>query len=294
MKKVAKGCLITLLVLCIGIGVALLVTSLTKGNTETTKETEIRGVKETIAETVVTNVKGITFKVPANWVLVDTKYSQSVLYHNLSDYSKEGVNAISITSSWVEKDFDIKGYVDTFYDALGQSSSIASVKRESYKINGYNIEAVSTVNNGAFGGYCYLMKDNVIVEILYGTENPDDLDKYRNDVNNVIASMQFTGGVKKEDFPEPSEEESSVPEYSGDIPADLDSPTSKAETTESKTEATESKSAATESLVVATESKAEATESSVVATESKAEATESKTETTVSESADSKSGSATE
>ena len=92
------------------------------------------------------------------------------------------------------------------------------------------------------------MKDNVIVEILYGTENPDDLDRYRNDVNDLIASIEFTGGVKKEDFPEPSEDESSIPEYSGDLPADLESSTeSKAETTESKVEATESKAEVTES-----------------------------------------------
>lgn len=219
MKKVAKGCLITLLVLCVGVGVALLVTSLTKGN-ETTEETEVSGVRMTTDVTTVTNVKGIKFKVPANWVISDTKFSQSILYHSMSDYHKEGINAISITSSWVEKDFDIKGYADTFCDALGESSTVASAKRESYKINGYNIEAVSTVNNGAFGGYCYLMKDNVIIEILYGTENPDDLDKYSDEVNDIIASIEFTGDVKKEDFPEPSEEPI---EYSGDIPTDLDS-----------------------------------------------------------------------
>lgn len=219
MKKVAKGCLITLLVLCVGVGVALLVTSLTKGN-ETTEETEVSGVRMTTDVTTVTNVKGIKFKVPANWVISDTKFSQSILYHSMSDYHKEGINAISITSSWVEKDFDIKGYADTFCDALSESSTVASAKRESYKINGYNIEAVSTVNNGAFGGYCYLMKDNVIIEILYGTENPDDLDKYSDEVNDIIASIEFTGDVKKEDFPEPSEEPI---EYSGDIPTDLDS-----------------------------------------------------------------------
>ena len=219
MKKVAKGCLITLLVLCVGVGVALLVTSLTKGN-ETTEETEVSGVRMTTDVTTVTNVKGIKFKVPANWVISDTAYSQLILYHNMADYHKDGLNAISITSSWVEKDFDIKGYADTFCDALGESSTVASAKRESYKINGYNIEAVSTVNNGAFGGYCYLMKDNVIIEILYGTENPDDLDKYSDEVNDIIASIEFTGDVKKEDFPEPSEEPI---EYSGDIPTDLDS-----------------------------------------------------------------------
>ena len=223
MKRVAKGCLITLLVLCVLVGVALLVTSLTKGNIETTRETEVSGLKVTTAETVITNIKGIKFSVPANWVIYDTEYSQSILYHNLSDYSREGINAISVTSSWVEKDLNIKGYADTFYEALNESSSIASAKRESYKINGYNIEAISTVNNGAFGGYCYLMKGNVIVEILYGTENPDDLDRYRNDVNDLIASIEFIDGVKKGDFPEPSEDESSISEYSGDLPVDLES-----------------------------------------------------------------------
>ena len=220
MKKVAKGCLITLLVLCVGIGIALLVTALTRGNNDTTVETEESGVKLTTDVTTVTNVKGITFKVPANWVISDTAYSQSILYHNMADYHKDGLNAISITSSWVEKDFDIKGYVDTFCDALRESSTVASAKRENFKINGYTVEAISVVNNGAFGGYCYLMKDNIILEILYGTENPDDLDKYSNDVNDIIATIEFTGDVKKEDFPEPSEEPI---EYSGDVPTDLDS-----------------------------------------------------------------------
>ena len=220
MKKVAKGCLITLLVLCVGIGVALLITALTRGNNDTTVETEESGVKLTTDVTTVTNIKGIKFKVPANWVISDTKFSQSILYHSMSDYHKEGLNAISITSSWVENDFDIKGYVDTFCDALGESSTVASAKRENFKINGYDIEAVSVVNNGAFGGYCYLVKDNVIIEILYGTENPDDLDKYSDEVNDIIASIEFTGDVKKEDFPEPSEEPI---EYSGELPKDINS-----------------------------------------------------------------------
>lgn len=222
MKKVAKGCLITLLILCITLGIAILITSLTKSNDDETTIIESSGLKTTTDVTEINNVKGIKFKVPANWVISDNEYSQSILYHNMVDYNKEGLNSISVTSSWVEKDFDIKGYADTFCSALGESSTVASAKRDQFKINGYDIEAISVINNGAFGGYCYLMKDNIIIEILYGTESYDELNKYTQDVNDIIASIEFTGDAKKEDFKEPPEESSQIEEYSGEIPEDLD------------------------------------------------------------------------
>ena len=177
------------------------------------------GVSESNVNTV-TSVKGIEFKVPNNWVLDEQgDYSQCTCYHNLSDFNGEGLNAISLTSSWVEKDFDIEGYATTFCDALQQSDSVASAELSSFTVSKYKVFNISMVNNGAFGGYIYLMKGNIIVEILYGTENVDMLEQYEDEVNDIIASMTFTGKAKESDFPEP-EESSEASEGDSDVDED--------------------------------------------------------------------------
>ena len=209
-KTVIKWCTIVLAVLTgvalIAYGVYLFFPKDTNTDEELSSNVEI-----TYGNKVETCVKGIKFNVKKNWV-VDKQpaASQAILYHNLADYNGDGINAISITSSWVEKNFDISDYAQTFCTALQQSDTIASADLSSFSVGDYQVYNINMVNNGAFGGYAYLMKGNVIVEILYGTQDVDNLDTYRNDVNDIIASMEFTGDAKKEDFPEPSEDESST------------------------------------------------------------------------------------
>lgn len=208
-KTIIKWCTIVLAILTgvalIAYGVYLFFPKDTNTDEELNSNVEI-----TYGDKNETSVKGIKFNVKKNWV-VDKQptVSQVIIYHDLADYNNDGINAISITSSWVEKDFNISDYAQTFCDALKQSDTVASAELSSFSIGDYQVYNISMVNNGAFGGYAYLMKGNVIVEILYGTQDVDNLDSYRNDVNDIIASMEFTGKAKKEDFPEPSEDESS-------------------------------------------------------------------------------------
>ena len=208
MGKVAKRCLIALILFSgltsIIVGVALLANS-GSDNAESESEGSV-----SYGTRVVKSAKGVEFTVPAEWIIDEQpSVSQAIMFHNLVDYENGNINAISITTSWVDRDFDISGYAKTFGDALSQSSSVASASLASFSIGDKKVYYIKTVNNGAFGGYMYFMKDNIIVEVLFGTQNPDDLETYQQDVNNIIASMKFTGKVKREDFPEPSEDESS-------------------------------------------------------------------------------------
>lgn len=156
--------------------------------------------------TTVNCVKGITFSVPSSWVRDDQpSISQTMLYHNLSDFNAEEVNAISITSSWVEKDFKVSGYVDTFCEALRENSAVASVEQSTFKVGSHTVYQVSIVNNGVFGGYLYFKDGNVIVEILYATQEVDNLPQYEQEANDILTTLKFTGAVTEQDFPKVEE-----------------------------------------------------------------------------------------
>ena len=203
MKKVVKSCLAILFLLLFVGGIAVIITAIT---IRPEKETEQSTIEPNATDVAVDSVVGVSFKIPNNWVLSETEYSQCTICPSLVDYHNDSINAISITSSWVTDDFNVKDYADTFCDALGESSTVADVGRASYKINGYAIEEITVINNGAFGGYCYLKKGNVIVEILYGTDSPDNVGVYREKVNAILSTMVFKDGVKEDDFPKVPEE----------------------------------------------------------------------------------------
>lgn len=150
---------------------------------------------------IVEDVLGLKFSVPAEWVVEGVRSaSQASFFMSLGDYNDtKARSGFSMTSSWAEG-ISVKDFADTMYEGLTQSSSVASVTRESFKVNGIAVEQVGVVSNGSFGGYEYFKHGNVIVEFLYLTADNRLLGEYEDAVSRIISSIVWVD-VKESDFP---------------------------------------------------------------------------------------------
>lgn len=155
---------------------------------------------------------GVAFEVPAEWVVIkDSKDTQCVLYRTLGEYNDTRCyNEIRVCTSWVEKNFDIKDFADSWYLSLKDSASVASTTRDIFTINGVEIQQVGVIDNGVFCGYEYFLRDNVIVEVRYMTSDRDLLSEFENYVSRLISTVTWDTGVKEEDFPLEQEDEGSI------------------------------------------------------------------------------------
>lgn len=186
------------------VGVGLIATNVAQMNESKLQEQEDTTNNEQRVNISV--VKGVKFSVPSTWVRDEEKQaSQVILYYTLKDYKDDNTDAISITSSWVEKDFRMSDFVNTLYTSWANSKTVASCEMNNYSIGDYKIYEISLINDGVYGSFLYFKKDNVAIELLYATEDIDRKDEYINDVQDIIKSMVFTGDVTKDDFPVPEE-----------------------------------------------------------------------------------------
>lgn len=160
-------------------------------------------------QTVKDTIVGVQFDCPKEWVL--ERYndaSQVVLFETLAHYNnQDSYYGYSVTSSYVDKDFNLDAFVNDIYSSMNSNDNVASAQLSTIEIGGKKVKQIQTVQDGAFGGIIYLKNDNTIVEVLYCTQDRDDLEHYENNVSKLIQSIKFST-VKKEDFPEVSLNES--------------------------------------------------------------------------------------
>lgn len=150
---------------------------------------------------IVEDVLGLKFSVPAEWVVEGVRSaSQASFFMSLGDYNDtKARSGFSMTSSWAEG-INVKDFADTMYEGLMQSSSVASVTRDSFRVNNIDVEQVGVVSDGSFGGYEYFKHGNVIVEFLYLTADNRLLSEYEDAVSRIISSIDWVD-VKESDFP---------------------------------------------------------------------------------------------
>lgn len=192
--------------------------------TNVDKPTEVADDKVWGTETLILDdTVGVEFTCPKTWVVErNVDVSQVSMFELLSYYNnKTDYNGYSITTSYVESDFNLKDFVAQLYDAYSKSESVSSAEYNELTINGNSVYQIQLVSDGAFGGIEYIKNDNVVVELVYCTQSADKLDSYTNNAANLIKSMKFKT-VTKDDFPkissetEKSDVESSVTERSND------------------------------------------------------------------------------
>lgn len=166
---------------------------------------------ETQVQTVKDTVVGVQFDCPKEWVL--ERYddvSQVVMFETLEHYNnQDSYYGYAVTSSYVDEDFDLDGFASEIYSNMQDQDTIASVQMSKIDIGGKEVWQIQTVEDGAFGGIIYLKNGNTVVEVLYCTQDRDELEHYTNNVSKLIQSMTFSS-VSKDDFPEVSIDESST------------------------------------------------------------------------------------